>query len=48
MTSPTCKRLTGYGKLGPTVLLDNTRGRSRLMPAILCKAVELGAESIMD
>jgi hypothetical protein len=44
MTLPSRKRLTGYGKLGPTMPLDNTRSGSRLMRAVLCKTFEVYAE----
>jgi hypothetical protein len=44
MALPTRKRLTGYGKPGPTVPPDNTRSGSRLVPAVLCKAFEVYVE----
>lgn len=44
MTLPISKRPTRNSKLGPTMPPDNSRSRSRLMPAILCKTFEVYAE----
>lgn len=41
MMLPARKGPTRYSRLGPTLVLDNSRSRSRQVPAVLCKAFEV-------